>query len=190
MPKGIYLRNINNFRGAKNPFFGRKHSIKTKIQISKIQGGTGNILYCLICKKEIGLIKPSRIKEGKGKFCSKLCMHLGRKKLENENHPRWKGGYENRLWHSRQRRIKKLGNGGFHTLEEWQKLKEKYNFMCLCCKRFEPEITLSVDHIIPISLGGSDNIDNIQPLCGNCNSKKFIKIINYAKNYRKEQQFS
>ena len=42
------------------------------------------------------------------------------------------------------------------------------------CQQIKP---LTVDHVVPISKGGSNDISNIQPLCCNCNSKKNAKQI-------------
>lgn len=69
---------------------------------------------------------------------------------------------------------------GSHTLGEWETLKAQYNWVCPSCGRKEPEIKLTEDHIIPLKKGGSNNIENIQPLCGPCNSKKNTKIIKYS----------
>jgi 5-methylcytosine-specific restriction endonuclease McrA len=77
------------------------------------------------------------------------------------------------------RRVRKLFAKGSHTDVEWQALKAKYNFKCLCCGKQEPEIKLTRDHVHPLILGGSDSIDNIQPLCARCNSKKGFRQIDY-----------
>ena len=40
------------------------------------------------------------------------------------------------------------------------------------CKACGTTDNLTVDHIIPMSRGGSDDIDNLQLLCRRCNSRK------------------
>jgi 5-methylcytosine-specific restriction endonuclease McrA len=99
--------------------------------------------------------------------------------LARGNKHRNKGGYENHLMHGR-KRSKMISNAnGWHSKLEWDSLKEKYNFSCVCCGDSEPLIKLTKDHIIPLTKGGGNSIDNIQPLCKYCNSRKHDKIINF-----------
>ncbi len=65
------------------------------------------------------------------------------------------------------------------TYGSWKRILEKYNGMCLCCKRKEPDVKITLDHIIPLSRGGKNTEENIQPLCTICNCKKFTKSIDY-----------
>lgn len=74
-------------------------------------------------------------------------------------------------------KARKKGAVGSHTWEEWNELIQFYGYICLCCKK-TGEI-LTEDHIIPLSKGGSDYIENIQPLCRGCNSRKQTKTISY-----------
>jgi 5-methylcytosine-specific restriction endonuclease McrA len=77
------------------------------------------------------------------------------------------------------RYARKKSAGGSITLEQWEELKRYYNYTCLRCGRQEPEIVLTMDHVIPITRGGINAIENIQPLCGSCNSSKGTQIIDY-----------
>lgn len=103
-----------------------------------------------------------------------------------EKHWNWKGGIssnkEYRDWQKNKRNRIKRSNGGSHNLYEWKTLKAQYNWTCPSCKKQEPEIKLTVDHIIPISKGGSDNIENIQPLCLPCNLRKYTQVVKYIIN--------
>lgn len=84
------------------------------------------------------------------------------------------------------RRAMLRGAKGTFSLKEWESLKQQFNFTCPACGKSEPEIKLTVDHIIPLLKGGSNDIGNIQPLCKPCNSRKNVKIINYKINICKK----
>lgn len=107
-----------------------------------------------------------------------LCKKCRVKEFSGENSPYYKGGYECKLRNARERILRKKIDG-LHTEKEWGELKEKYRYTCLCCKKTEPDIKLTRDHIIPLSKGGTDKITNIQPLCIACNTRKFTKTIDF-----------
>jgi 5-methylcytosine-specific restriction endonuclease McrA len=91
---------------------------------------------------------------------------------------RWRAEHSDR--HSAQehaRRARKQGNGGSYTELEWLALCAEYGNRCLCCGA--TGVKLTADHVIPVKLGGSSYITNIQPLCRPCNSQKATATTDY-----------
>ena len=77
------------------------------------------------------------------------------------------------------RKARKRNADGTFTGREWSKLKQLYKYTCLKCGRREPQIKLTPDHVVPLVLGGSNKIENIQPLCLSCNCSKNTKSTDY-----------
>lgn len=67
-------------------------------------------------------------------------------------------------------------HGQHFTAKEWRDLRERYGNKCLCCGSTK---RITVDHVVPLVAGGSNTIDNIQPLCWTCNRRKWAKTIDY-----------
>ncbi|MGH1414783.1 MAG: HNH endonuclease [Pelagimonas sp.] len=54
----------------------------------------------------------------------------------------------------------------------WERIKAKADFRCSHCGQQEPDVKLSPDHRQPRARGGSNDEENWQPLCEQCNNLK------------------
>jgi len=180
MPKGI--------KGFQK---GHEVSKETRIKIGLANRGIWIKFRCDYCGKE-NEEKQSHYRNSKRHFCGMKCYkkfvrermpiqeqnaYRGvRKKGESRQiyHRNYCKNHPENIAHLKARRYaREKGAEGNHTLNEWEGLKKKYNYCCAICGERKP---LTKDHIIPLSEGGTDYIDNIQPLCRNCNSKKWKYI--------------
>ena len=123
-------------------------------------------------------VRDRRKRGGYGHTC-KQCERLRHKQYNKQNKKKrqdWHQANPQRtLALSRAWRAQQLGSEGFISSEEWNNLLEKYGHHCLSCD--DPDVTM--DHIIPLQLGGRHHIQNIQPLCRSCNTSKGTRYIDY-----------
>jgi hypothetical protein len=66
-------------------------------------------------------------------------------------------------------RARKLGVEGQLTKKGWAEVLALHNGACAKCGSTND---LCIDHIVPLSKGGTNTIDNVQPLCRRCNTSK------------------
>lgn len=161
---------------------GRHHSIETKKKIGDALRGRSATDYPLLSRSWTEEQKKRFVPWIKGR---KHTEETRRKMLENqtrgESNHRWKDGrsqipgYMN--WLKNRYKQRKKAAEGSHTFREWCQLKEHNGYACIVCGRKEPEIKLTEDHVIPLIRGGTDYINNIQPLCAKCNSCKNSKTM-------------
>lgn len=131
--------------------------------------------YCgVICWESKGAYERK-----KRHFCSMRCYSLFRvtelplteqhtyrgvrKEGENKQvyHRNYCKSHPENISHLKAKRYaRERGAEGSHTFIEWQTLKLSYCYKCAICGEKKP---LTKDHIIPLSKGGSDYIENIQP---------------------------
>lgn len=62
---------------------------------------------------------------------------------------------------------------------------ERNSFTCAYCGRKPPDATLEVDHILPVSKGGSNDMSNLITSCFDCNRGKAAKIIKCSNKTQK-----
>lgn len=65
---------------------------------------------------------------------------------------------------------------GVLTIADWKAVLALYGTTCLACGSDDPP---TIDHVVPISKGGTNTVENVQPLCMDCNNRKGTKTIDY-----------
>jgi len=104
-----------------------------------------------------------------------------RNKQYREEHP------DKRREYKRTRRAKKKNAPGEFTEDQFERVKEMFNYCCAACGRHEDECgPLTRDHVRPLTprpgeVAGTNDISNIQPLCFSCNSQKGNRYRDYRK---------
>lgn len=78
-----------------------------------------------------------------------------------------------RLIYVRRRAVESKAKGSY-MLEDWIARVVMFKGKCAYCSRYV--VRLTVDHVVPLSKGGSNNISNIVPACSECNQRKKDKV--------------
>lgn len=168
MPSGIYKRSKELIEKISKNLDGQRQNSKWLIKNKKYANTHKDIMKK---KGKLGATvrwnghinkNPPYIKKGLYTITHDKSIQLQKKRFRNQRY-----------------KIRKRNATGKHSFGEWLLLKNRCQNMCLCCKKTEPEVKLTEDHIMPISKGGTDYIENIQPLCVSCNTKKYTKYFNY-----------
>lgn len=150
---------------------------KNYTQFSKCKSSTdGYFYYCKPCYK---IYKAAWNRNGGNAKVSiwlhnteKGLLHLAKTRKSKQQKYRESG---KRRDYNRARKLKTALLGTF-TKEQFNAVKETYSNMCACCGASN---NLCADHIVSLANGGSNTINNIQPLCNMCNSIKNASNIDF-----------
>lgn len=146
-------------------------------------------LDCPQCKKNFS-VKKSHVH--RSRYCSKDCQNEAQKTtMANEGNPNWKGGISfdddylksrakswrdknlNRISsYNRRGKMKRKQVEGRHTPEDISTIYDLQRGRCAYCsvKVFKK---YHVDHVTPISKGGTNAKENLCISCPTCNLKKW-----------------
>ena len=130
---------------------------------------------CATCKRS--LVGLATIKNKNGLLVHANCPKVKKAIYENSKFDKFKEHRER----AKHFGVPGQGKDGL-TQAQWNAILKKYGRKCLACGATGVE--LHIDHVIPLSKGGGNVKENIQPLCGPCNIKKFTDSTDYRIDYK------
>lgn len=155
------------------------HKTKEEFNVSK-KNRDGLFSWCKECKSEHRKSQYVANKEKEAKqHKSWVSLNREKRRAQNVKATRaWQQNNQDKVRHwkldNKHKRREAYGQGSV-SIEDWIALCNKYGNVCLSCGKSE----ITMDHVVPLSKGGTHTIDNVQPLCGTCNSIKHDKTIDY-----------
>mgnify|MGYP006313743863 FL=1 len=138
------------------------------------------ISYCEGCKKIItrDSMRKRRAENMAGAVATNKRYADANREKVRVYHRLYKKNNKAKVKSWEHKRRASLRTGGSFTAEEWVALCFLYDNKCLRCRSGG---NMTPDHVVPLAKGGMNTIDNIQPLCGRCNSWKRDLIIDYRR---------
>jgi 5-methylcytosine-specific restriction endonuclease McrA len=145
---------------------------------------------CVMCFREFmpHVRKPNQL------TCDEFCLgiyqylstrELTKRILKDPTHPKYLLTKHRKRVQDTNYKAKKRGCSSADCtkhhihLKDWLELKEAIGNKCAHCgKKESKKLILTIDHKVPLSLGGHNTMQNIQPLCRSCNSRKGNRFLN------------
>lgn len=191
-------------KGTPNKFING-HNRRKHTRRSKVSGADEKV--CAACGVTFPLdmfCKHSSLRDGLSSYC-RPCDRARRRNWQKANPE--KSSHARRKWRSNNRekhnacsrawqrnnpdarrrnwqnyRARMIADGGSVSIEEWHKILDFFGGKCAKCGSTDH---IQMDHVVPLSRGGSHSADNLQPLCRHCNISKHTKTEDYrGKLYR------
>lgn len=167
-------------------------------EVDSLQPEVKRCTYCNEIKPLTEFRKRASAKDGHAAMC-KPCQriyeaahralnrdrYLERQQAWYENNPDGRSRHRKKFIAARpyaeridlaNRRARQMCVDGSITEGDWEWILEKYGARCLKCGSDD---RVQIDHVIPLTKGGPNVRDNLQPLCQACNKSKRQNIEDY-----------
>lgn len=119
-----------------------------------------------------------RQRHAKETAADRHAQYLLRREYIRAYGQRYRQKYPDRIYNHRQvRRARMLGAARYEVVRRHEIITRDNSICYLCGHVCTPGVDLTLDHVIPLSRGGTHTKDNIRVCCWQCNNTKRAKLL-------------